>query len=241
MIDDLAKNVLEDNLDKLPGDKTQKVAKKALSGYDKAQKVIFYIALAKWSAIGIIALVVVWGGYSLVTGLKDMVTEAAVEEVKVVANEKIAAAKVGVAEKKAAAKAKISEAKRDDTVKDITSGILAFAKNVDAKFDEAVDGALAESGFDPDAPANCALQSPESPSSTCLPFSNVEVGGDVYTEMKIWDGPCPTTHARVIDILKTNGKVTHNEYRKLQTGCHAELDAINLRDRDSIKNELMNQ
>lgn len=208
-----------------------KVAKKVMGAHETVQKVMFYGTMLKFAGIGILVLALLGGGYWIFGNIKDAVTSAAIGEAKEVATEKYTEAKEKASEKIAGAKEKAEGT-------NFVSSLVKFTKEAEAKFDGAVDEALIENGFSPDAPNNCALQDPLHPSSECLPYTSNEIPGEEYLAIKLWDGACPDAHKKSGDLIKSNGKVTENEYRILSEACSAELKQKTQSETERYKREI---
>lgn len=223
----MKKNELLDN--PLVDEGLKKVAKKGLNWYDWTTKMLWYISVAKWVFIGIAAGALMWGVYIGVSNMKDAVTGAVVGEVMEAASEKSAEMKATVKEKATG-----------KSMEDLGAAFAKFAKKVEAKVDSAVDGALIESGYHPDAPAICA-RNPDGNKRECESFSDAELDGAGYLSISLWDTACPVTYAEAMRRLKTNGKITKNDDRELDPICINELDGRTNSKRDQMKADMIKE
>ena len=207
--------------------------KKVLSVYDKAQKWLWYVAVAKYTAMMTVGLLLIWGGYVFVSGMKDMVTDAVVTEVKEVAAEKTAEVKAAAKEHVTAVKEKA----KGHTIADLGAGFAKLKIGFQNKVNEAADGALIEEGYSPDAPNGCAVNGYSK--SECLEYSSAEINGSDYNWVKLWKGTCDSAHEEAMKRLKKNGKITENDYRVLLIDCQSNISYRASRERDATKAKML--
>ena len=222
-----------DLLDNPLADKGIKAVKLGVSGYEKAQKWLWYLVVAKWVAIAVVVGGLLIGGAYFVSGMKDMVTDAVVTEVKEVASEKTAEVKALAASKVAAAKEKA----KGHSVKDLSGAFTRFVKKVEATKEELVDGALIENGYHPDAPAHCIGNNDTT--GHCMNYTDREVDGGDYTTIKLWEYACPKSYEQAMQLLQANNKVTKNEYRMLHDVCAVELEVDNEKEKELMKQRMI--
>lgn len=245
MKDDLDTNsLLDDGLE---------TGKKVMSAYEKAQRWSMYFMIGKVVLAFVVIVGILWGGYSLFTNVKDMVTVAVVSEAKEVASEKTAELKVKasdtVAKIKADVKAKLAAAKKKDGEdgntgpQGIATTLFDFAKTVDDKISASIDGALVENGYHPDAPSRCALVSDNLNRIVCIPYSSDEISGNKYNWMnQSWKkGECAPVYSEAMDILKTNGKITENDHRLLLAKCVELRDESGNDQREARKRKMLEE
>jgi len=228
MKDDITKNKLLDT--------TVATSKKVVSEYERVQKVAFYFMVAKYVAIGLLALGIVASGYVIVTsGAKKV----AVKVVTDVAKEQVIVAKDKVAKLKTDAKKKADELKEKQFFKGLGGSLAKLSDAVNKQVGNVVDGALAERGYHPDAPAQCIVGNDEN-HGLCEDYSYEEISGDDYEWMKsAWPAVCLEVYKEAREILKANDKITKNDERILKDKCSAIIEANKNAEREQIKQDML--